>query len=96
MNWRIAEAKQGLSRLIQASLDEPQLIYNRNRLVAAVIEAEMFKEFQDWRRRRQRLSLADGAKKVRQSCAEEGYVFELPERENRPNPFADVLDGSAR
>jgi len=44
-------------------------------------------------RRQQRLrsSLASGAAKVRQACEEEGYVFELSEREDRPNPFADAL-----
>ncbi|MEH2256078.1 type II toxin-antitoxin system prevent-host-death family antitoxin [Nostoc sp.] len=45
MNWRIAEAKQRFSELIHAVTKELQLIYNRNQLVAVVVEAEMFEEF---------------------------------------------------
>lgn len=37
MTWKSAQAKQNLSRLIRAASSEPQQIYNRNRLVAAVI-----------------------------------------------------------
>lgn len=42
MDWRIAQAKQKFSELIGAVRQEPQLIYNRDQLVAAVIEAKMF------------------------------------------------------
>lgn len=96
MNWRIAEAKQSFSKVVHAAREEPQLIYNRDRLVAAVVEGEAFQEFVDWQRRYRRSSLASGAAKVRQACAEEGYVLEFPERENRPNPFADALDDLPR
>ena len=96
MNWRIAEAKQSFSRLISATHEEPQLIYNRDRLVAAVIEAEIFQEFQDWQNEHRRPSVAEGAKRVRRACAEEGYVFEQPSRQDRPNPFSDALDDLPR
>ncbi len=59
MNWRIAQAKQRFSELINAATKEPQMIYNRERLVAVVIEAEMFQEFLAWRDRREKTSLAD-------------------------------------
>jgi len=96
MNWRIGEAKQSFSKVVQAAREEPQLIYNRDRLVAAVVEGETFQEFMGWQRRHAQSSLAAGAAKVRQACAEEGYVFEIPERENRPNSFADALDDLPR
>ena len=96
MNWRIAKAKQSFSKLISATQDEPQLIYNRDRLVAAVIEAGTFEEFQDWRKHHRRPSVADGALKVRQACDQEDYVFEQPSRESRPNPFTDALDDLSR
>jgi prevent-host-death family protein len=38
MNWKIAEAKQRFSELIHAVTKEPQLIYNRNELVAVVVK----------------------------------------------------------
>ena len=51
MSWNIAQAQQHFSDVVKQSADEPQLIYNRNRLVAAVINAEQFSSFQTWRQR---------------------------------------------
>ncbi len=92
MDWRIAQAKQRFSELINAATKEPQLIYNRERLVAAVIEAEMFQEFLAWRDRREKTSLADAFRDLHQLMAEEDYTLEVPSRQDRPNPFADVLN----
>ena len=81
MDWQIAEAKQYFLRLIDATREEPQLIFKQDKLVAAVIEAETFEEFQDWSKRHRRHSVADGAARVRQACEQEDYVFEQPIRE---------------
>lgn len=53
MNWNIADAKQKFSELIQAAENEPQWIYNRDRLVAAVVPAEALQEFLAWRGERE-------------------------------------------
>ncbi|MEH2042619.1 type II toxin-antitoxin system prevent-host-death family antitoxin [Nostoc sp.] len=92
MNWRIAEAKQRFSELIHAVSKEPQLIYNRNQLVAVVVEAEMFEEFLTWRKQHEKISLGDVFKELRQIAAEEDYILEVPSRQDRPNPFADAID----
>ena len=96
MSWHIAEAKQSFSKLVRATKEEPQLIYNRDRLVAAVFEVETFQEFEAWRKKNRRPSVAEGAAKIRQACVEEEYLLGLPDRKNRPNPFADALDGLPR
>ena len=92
MDWRIAQAKQRFSEMINAAMKEPQMIYNRERLVAAVIEAEMFQEFLAWRDRQEKTSLADAFRELHQLMAEEDYTLEIPSRKDRPNPFADVLN----
>ncbi len=92
MDWRIAQAKQRFSEMINAATKEPQLIYNRERLVAAVIEAETFQEFLAWRDRKEKTSLADAFRELHQLMAEEDYTLEVPSRKDRPNPFADVLN----
>ncbi|WP_296899130.1 type II toxin-antitoxin system prevent-host-death family antitoxin, partial [Thiohalocapsa sp.] len=48
MSWKIADAKQRFSELVRQAVAEPQLIYNRNRLVAAVIDAEDYQAFTAW------------------------------------------------
>jgi predicted nucleic acid-binding protein len=55
--------------LINAALQEPQRIYNRDRLVAVVIEAKVFEELLFWQQNRAKLSLADAFTELRQSAA---------------------------
>ena len=92
MDWRIAQAKQKFSELISAARKEPQLIYNRDQLVAAVIEAEMFQQFLAWQQIQQKPSLAQRFTELQRLCAEENYNLEVTPRQNRPNSFADDLD----
>ena len=48
MSWNIAQAKQRFSEVVRQAAEEPQLIYNRDHLVAAVIDAEDFEAFKQW------------------------------------------------
>ena len=41
VDWTIARSKQHFSELVRACQREPQLIYNRSRLVAALVEPEL-------------------------------------------------------
>ena len=94
MDWKIAEAKQRFSEVVRAAEDEPQKIYNRNELVAAVVGAGEIKEFLAWRERQRKGSLADSIRELSRICEEEGYTLEVPSRELQgwPNPFAEDLD----
>jgi antitoxin (DNA-binding transcriptional repressor) of toxin-antitoxin stability system len=89
MNWKIAEAKQRFSEVVKAAEGEPQFIFNRDRLVAAVVEPEVFQEFLVWQREGERRTLADSFAELRKICAEENYTLEIPAREDRPNIFVD-------
>ena len=48
MIWKIEEAQQQFLEIIDASGATPQLIYERDRLVVAVIRADLFQEFLTW------------------------------------------------
>lgn len=91
MRWSVAAAKQQLSRVIRESEKEAQEIYRRDELVAAVVDAASYREYQQWRRRRER-SLGEVFAELRTICAEEGWSFEQPQRTDRANPLAEVLD----
>jgi len=91
VNWKVAEAKQRFSEVVRAAEEEPQMIYNRGRLVAAVVPAEEVQEFLARREGREHSSIGDAFAALRKICAEEGYTFEIPSREDRPNPFAEDL-----
>jgi PHD/YefM family antitoxin component YafN of YafNO toxin-antitoxin module len=94
MDWRIAEAKQRFSELIQAVSREPQRIYNRDQLVAVVVKAEVFQEFVNWQNTKHQMTLAEQFSELRQICREENYSLEVPVRENRPNLFEEDSDVS--
>ncbi|AUT04131.1 prevent-host-death protein [Nostoc sp. CENA543] len=89
MNWKIEQAQQQLSQLIQDAIAEPQLIYNQDQLVAAVIEPELFQEFLKWKHQHHQNSLADTFAELRQICIEEDYSLEVPPREDRFNPLSN-------
>ncbi len=91
MRWKVAEAKQRFSEVLRAVGDAPQLIFNRDRLVAAVIDPESWQAFQTWREHERQVSLADVFHKFRRIAAEENYEMEVPERQDRGNVFSDVL-----
>jgi hypothetical protein len=90
MNWKIEEAQQKFSELMSAAVSEPQLIYNHDKLVAAVVEAELFQDFLAWQQQQSKPSLADAFSQFRQLCAEENYTLEIPLREDRLNPFSEA------
>jgi len=89
MVWTIEEAQQKLTELINAASLEPQLIYNQEQPVVAIVEAELFQEFLSWHQQRQKTSLTDTFTQLRQICDEENYQIEIDERRNRSNPFID-------
>jgi len=97
MNWSIAEAKQRFSEVVRRAAEEPQLIYNRDRLVAVIVQPEAFRGYEAWREERERRTVGDAFAELRAICAEEEYELQPPPREDRPNPLAEALDGrSAR
>jgi len=97
MNWNVAQAKQHLSEVIREAAREPQLIYNRNTPVAAVIAAEELAEYRVWKdakAKSQQKSLADEFAELRQLMAEAGLEngFEIPPRTERLNAFVQMLE----
>lgn len=86
--WGIAEAKQRFSEVVRAAGEEPQMIYNRDRRVAAVVGGEVLESFLGWHARQGR-SLAAAFGELRQLAAEEGFELEVPPRRDRPDPFGD-------
>ncbi len=81
--WLTGEAKQQFSEVVRCSEAEPQEIYRRDRLVAAVISAEDYEEFERWRERRRRLTLATAFDEVRELCARYDYELDTGQRRDR-------------
>ena len=92
MRWNVAQAKQSLSEVLRQANSEPQAIYNRERLVAAVVGGSLLEEFLRWRADHGTRTVGDAFADLRALCAEEDYELPMVERSTRPNPFAELLD----
>ena len=92
MVWNIAAAKQKFSDVVRLAASEPQVICNRGKAVAALVDAETFQAFQAWRERAAGRSLGDAFAELRRICAEEDYALAVPPRQDRANTFADAAD----
>jgi PHD/YefM family antitoxin component YafN of YafNO toxin-antitoxin module len=82
-NWLTGEAKQQFSEVLRRSETEPQKIFRRNHLVAAVISAQVFEEFEQWRDSRRRRTLGDAFGEVRELCARYDYELDTGDRRDR-------------
>ena len=95
MKWNVARARESFSALIEKAATEPQAIYNRDRLVGAVIGAKAFQEFQELASKKTQRTLAESCRETRQVLAEESYELEIPPRRNRREDFLDAMDRDA-
>lgn len=91
MKWNVAQAKQRLPEVLRAAEKEPQQIFNRQRLVAAVVDGQTFEEFAAWRRQQAKPTLSERFAELRRICAEESWEMPEIERRDRPNPWAEEL-----
>lgn len=90
--WRVGEAKQQFAEVLRRSETEPQLIFRRNRLIAAVVAVEDAKEIPGAQRR----SIADRFSEARELLQEEQYRLPAVRRRSRGNDFVRTLDAVAR
>jgi prevent-host-death family protein len=94
MNWNIAQAKQHFSDVVKQAATEPQIIYNRNTPVAAMIAAEDLAEYRAWKESHPaKPSLVDVFARMRELA--NGDPDPLPEPRRleggRPNAFVEML-----
>ena len=92
MKWQIGQAKQRFSEVVRRSATEPQLICNRDRVVAAVIDAETADKLRSILERERQRSIAERFDELRALAKREGYVLKTRRRQNRRHGFADVLE----
>lgn len=95
MNWNIAQAKQHFSDVVKQAATEPQIIYNRNTPVAALIAVEDLAEYRTWKEGRKQKTLGEEFAELRQLMINAGCEdgLELPPRSTigRPNAFVEML-----
>ena len=96
MRWKIAQAKQRFSEVVRRAAVEPQLICNRERVVAAVIDPGSAERLRSIVEREGRETIAEAFDAFREVAARERYGLKIPPRKNRRNPFPHGLDRLSR
>lgn len=89
--WRVGEAKQQFSEVLRRSETEPQLIYRRHRLVAAVVAVDDTNVATVSRR----LTIADRIKEAGDLFRRENYELPMTPRKDRPNAFVRMLNATS-
>ncbi len=93
MLWSITQAQHYFSNVIEQAAEEPQMIGNRDRLIAAVIDAETFERFQRWRQRHDPIkTLGEAFAELRQLTGDDENPLPDPQRHDRPHAFLEILD----
>ncbi len=77
--WTITTVRQHLPAVIRSAAREPQRVYRRAKLVAAVVGPELATRLKP--------KLAARLAELREICAEDRYELALPPRRDRPNSF---------
>ena len=90
--WTIATARQHLPALIASAAREPQRVYRRTKLVAAVVSPETAATLAA----QAAPSLADELAELQRICVEEDYQLPVSTRRDRPNPLSRPVRKTAR
>jgi hypothetical protein len=96
MKWSVVKAREHFSDLLRKAAVEPQEIYNRDRLVAAVLGPDSFRELSEVLERTARRTLGESCAEMRKVMKEESTKLEIPPRRSRKDDFPKVLDELSR
>lgn len=80
MKWTVDQAKQHFREVLRAAENEPQQIWDGQRLIAVLIDGPTFKEAGAWRHLQQEPTLTERFAELRRICAEESWEMPPIER----------------
>jgi antitoxin (DNA-binding transcriptional repressor) of toxin-antitoxin stability system len=86
--WNVGDAKQQFSEVLRRSATEPQLIYRRDQLIAAVVAVDETNVASVAKRP----TIADRFEEARELFRQENYRLPQTRRRARPNSFVRALD----
>jgi prevent-host-death family protein len=90
--WKISEAKARLSEVVSHCVEEPQVLYNRKKPVAALIDMEEYEQFLEYKQSMKKKTMAELFEELRKINEVEPEMDELPPRTSRPVPYFEDLD----
>ena len=92
MKWKISEAKARFSELVAEGKIEPQVIMNRERPVAVLMEFKAFEELQSLHHERKRPKVGDLLEELREINLEEEDLMIISRMNREINDLTDVKE----
>ncbi|MBW2318306.1 MAG: type II toxin-antitoxin system prevent-host-death family antitoxin [Deltaproteobacteria bacterium] len=93
--WKISEAKAKFTALLESCRKGPQIICNRERPVAVVIDVKLFDEVMELRKTQEKPSIAELLQELQSIQQSETSEIEMPPRQDRPNSIQEASDEMA-
>lgn len=87
MDWKLGQAKQSLSEVVELAAHEPQRIFKRDKPAVFVVDFAMYQQFAEFRAELSARSIADAFADLRGIMARERYELPVPARTNRKRSF---------
>ena len=87
--WKISEAKARLSEVVSHCVEEPQVLYNRKKPVAALVDMEEYEAFLEFKKSKKKKTIAEWLDELDEIKKREPGDFVLPPRTSRPVPYFD-------
>lgn len=87
--WKISEAKARLSEVVSHCVEEPQVLYNRRKAVAALVDMEEYAAFLEYKAQQRKPTMAELFAELDKIKKIESGDFEPPPRVDRPLPDFD-------
>lgn len=87
--WKISEAKARLSEVVGLCVKEPQVLYNRKKPVAALVDMDEYEDFLKYKESQKKPTMAELLAELDEIKKREPGDFELPPRTSRPIPYLD-------
>lgn len=87
--WKISEAKARLSEVVSHCAEEPQVLYNRKKPVAALIDMEEYEAFLEFKKSKKKKTMRELLDELQVINQVEPEMDELPPRTSRPVPYFD-------
>ena len=90
--WKISEAKARLSEVVSHCAEEPQVLYNRKKPVAALIDMEEYEAFLEFKKSKKKKTMRELLDELQVINQVEPEMDELPPRTSRPVPYFDEME----
>jgi len=90
--WKTNEVKDNFADILNYCYQEPQLVYDKNDPVAAIVDIRLFKELVGQQRRKKLPSMAQLLDEIHSIVVEDSFEMNIPKRSDRLNSAERMLD----